>query len=134
MYQGYLVKVGNFIIPMRFMIEKSYNAKVNTLDQDAYNDADGVLQRNVIQQIPKVSFKTLPWTNVDAGFLMSNCRQNFSNQKERKATVSVWVPEYDDYVTQEMYMSDPEFVIGHIDGNTIHYESTQFTFTAYGVR
>ena len=64
---------------------------------------------------------------------MGNIRSNYTIPLERKAMVSAYVPEINDYVTQEMYMSDPQFKIKRIDDatDTVYYEPVRIAFIGY---
>lgn len=133
-YLGYLVKVGNYTIPMDYINIEGYSAKVNTLDEDSYTDNNGVLQRTVIQHIPIVQVELVELDHLEFGGIMQAFRNNYSVDAERRATVSVWVPEYGDYVVQDMYLSDPEIAIKEIDAFTgiITYKPITLKFNGYG--
>lgn len=131
-YQGYLIKVGDFVIPLEFVKEKTYKAKVNTIDEDAYNDNTGYLHRTVIQKIPTVSIETLALNQDEVDMIFNGCRNAYISPKERKAIMSVWVPEFGKYVSQEMYLNDPELTISDIDEGVINYEPFTLTFKGYG--
>lgn len=131
-FNGYLIKIGSYSFPLEYMEEKSYSAKVNTLDLDPYNDTDGVLHRNVIQRVPKVTFKTMPMNNIKFDEIMGNIIANYKIEKERKATMDVYVPEWGRYERQDMYISDMDIAIDYINGNTVEYSAITFTMTSYG--
>lgn len=134
-FQGYFVKVGNYEFPTRLINAESYQAKVNTLDQDSYTDDFGTLHRTVVQAIPIVSFQTVDWTQTEVDVVMNAFRSQFiGDKRERKALVSAWVPEYGNYVQQYMYMSDPDFSVDYTDGKNVYYEGTTLKFNSYGER
>lgn len=133
-FNGYLLQVGNYEITGAKYIEASqYNVTRNIQDLDSYRDADGVLHRNALDHVPlKVELQTRPnLTNIDIEDFFGSIRNNFTNASERKANVTVYVPEINDYVTQYMYMPDPQFKIRYIKGDTIFYESIRFAFIGY---
>lgn len=131
-FENYLVKVGTYSIPLKYVKEKSYKAKVNTLDLDSHNDANGILHRTVIQKIPVVTIQTLELTESEWNAIWRGMSQNFSIADERRASVSVWVPEWGRYVTQDMYLSDMEITIQEIVNGTIKYNSIQLSWKGYG--
>ena len=133
-FEGYLIKVGEFIIPNNLLQEKSYSAKVNTIDEDSYNDNFGILHRNVIQKIPIVKVNTCEMTQAELEVLMSGIDANLSNSDEQKASVSVWVPRWRRYVTQDMYLSDIDFVIDTIKDGIPQYASFELRFNGYGAQ
>jgi hypothetical protein len=63
--------------------------------------------------------------------LMSNIRRNYTVAKERKAMVTVYVPELSKHMTQDMYLADPEFTIYTVANGRILYMPTKLSFTAY---
>jgi hypothetical protein len=134
-FNGYLFKVGNYEIDgYNYINYSSYNVTWNSQDLDSYRDALGVLHRNALEhKVAKIELETREnLTNDEVATFMGNIRANYTNQVERKATVTVFVPELNDYVTQEMYMSDPQFKIKRIDkNNVIKYEKTRIAFIGY---
>lgn len=134
-FSGYLFKVGNYEIDgYNYINYSSYNVTWNSQDLDSYRDALGVLHRNALEhKVAKIELETREnLTNDEVATFMGNIRANYTNQVERKATVTVFVPELNDYVTQEMYMSDPQFKIKRIDkNNVIKYEKTRIAFIGY---
>ena len=48
-YSGWLLKIGNYIVPMSFMKAESYSPYVNMQDLDDYPDANGYLHRNAVE-------------------------------------------------------------------------------------
>lgn len=131
-FEGYLVKVGSFEIPLEYVSIEGYSAKVNTLDEDSYTDNFGVLNRTVIQRIPIVQIETTELTQAELDDLLGAFRANYSVDAERKATVTAWVPEYGDYVVQDMYLSDPEIAIKEIRDGQIFYKPVTLKFNGYG--
>lgn len=133
-FSGYLLQVGSYqITGENFINEKSYKATVNVQDLDSYRDANGVLHRNALDHAPiKVEISTRPGlNNFEWADFIGTIRNNFTVAKERKAIVTAFIPELNDYVTQEMYMPDPEVTIKTIDGNVIRYESIRLAFIGY---
>lgn len=134
-YQGYLIKVGNYTISSKDYIGADGGFKVirEVQDADSYRDNDGVLHRNALSHVPiKVEFQTRNMlTNREFSELMSNIRANFTSQIERKANVTVYVPELDDYVTQPMYMVQPEPDMYGNYGDEIHYKPCRIAFIGY---
>lgn len=133
-YNGYLIKVGTYEISMkRFIAAESYQVTRNVQDLDSYRDANGVLHRNALEHAPiKVEFTTPAMlTNTEVAELMGAIRNQSTNTVERKYNVSVYVPELDDYVTQDMYMPDPQFQIYGSYDNKLTYKATRIAFIGY---
>lgn len=132
-YQGYLIKVGNYTIPHKYIKANSYNATLIVQDLDSYRDANGVLHREALRhRANKIEFETPAMlTNKQMSEFLSNIRNNYTVPLERKSKVTLYVPELDDYITQEMYMPDPQFSIYGIFKETIYYNPTRIAFIAY---
>lgn len=133
-YSGFLVKVGNYTIPAnRFIKASSYSVTRNIQDLDSYRDANGVLHRTALaHHVHKVEFETPAMlTNTDMAELFGSLRANYTIPEERRALVTVYVPESDSYETQEMYMSDPQFSIYGTYNNSVTYNSVRIAFIGY---
>ena len=71
-------------------------------------------------------------TNTELGTFLGSIQRNYINESERKVLASVYVPELDDYVSQDMYMAEPIIKIRRIDkDNTINYEAVEIKFIGY---
>lgn len=133
-YEGYLVQIGNYKIPMKFIQAENYTVTLNSQDLDSYQDANGNLQRTALNNfVPKVEFQTRPMLTRDQmNELFSNIRANYTNAVERRSTAKIYIPELDSYVTQSVYLSDPEFTIWGIINGKIYYNSLRIAFIGYG--
>lgn len=107
-YQGFLLKIGDYTIPHKYIKADSYSPYVNMQDVEAYTDANGYLHRNAVElKVAKVEFETPAMlTNVTFTELMDNIRANYLDVKSRKILITAYIPEYDDYVTQTGYLAD----------------------------
>lgn len=133
-FEGYLLKVGDYEIPAdKYIKSQSYSVTRNIQDLDSYRDADGVLHRTALDHIPlKVEFETPSMlTNKDVAELFGNIQNNFFVDSERKASVTVYVPELDKYVTQDMYIPDPKFQMYGIFDEVIKYNPIRIAFIGY---
>lgn len=136
-YGGYLVKVGGassgYSIPLSFIKAESYKVTKIIQDLDSYRDADGVLHRNALQHfVIKCEFECVPMlTNTEISTVVNAIEAKFSNEPERKAVVSVYVPESDSYIEQDMYMPDIEYNMYYVDSTSIKYNSVRFAFIGY---
>jgi len=133
-FNGYLLQVGSYqITGENFINEKSYKATLNIQDLDSYRDANGVLHRNALDHVPlKVEINTRPGlNNFEWADFMGTIRANFTVPKERKCVLTAFIPEINDYVTQNVYMPDPEVTIDLIDKNIIKYGSIRLAFIGY---
>ena len=132
-YAGYLIKVGTYTIPLSIIRAETYSPYKSVTDLDSYVDANGELHRNALGHIAyKIEFETIPLlTDVQFGSLMSNLYAQMSNQLERKAEVTAYIPEINDYITQDMYMPDIKPVLYYADGEKVQYNQIRLAFIGY---
>lgn len=136
-YQGFLIKVGEYTIPLNMIQYDSYKPYISVQDLDSYPDANGRLHRTVVRGFmddapAKVEFNTRNnMTNDDFASLMASIHSQFTNVAERKSTVMMFIPEYNDYVTQEMYMPDVQPTINRIIDGVIYYDPIRLAFIGY---
>ena len=132
-YQGYLIKVGSYTIPLNMIAYDTYKVLMSTQDLDSYRDADGVLHRNALShKAYKVEFETKNMlTNAQFATLMSNIRANYIDANEKKVSAMFYVPEIDDYVTAYMYVPDITPQINTVINNVIKYDQIRLAFIGY---
>lgn len=132
-YAGYLIKVGTYTIPLSIIRAETYSPYKSVTDLDSYVDANGELHRNALDHIAyKVEFETIPLlTDVQFGDLMGNLYSQMSNTLERKVSVTAYIPEINDYITQDMYMPDIKPVLYYADGEKVQYNQIRLAFIGY---
>lgn len=138
-FDGRLVQINgspNYVIDAgKFVKAESYKVLYSVTDYDSYRDANGVLHRNAVDhRIAKVEWETPALlTNTEVSELFREISRRYTIPKERKVSATVYIPETDSYVTQEMYMSDPTMQIYHIDKdkNKIQYNSFRIALIGY---
>ena len=132
-YAGYLIKVGTYTIPLSIMRAETYTVFMSITDLDSYVDANGFLHRNALDHIAnKVEFETIPlMDNTQFSSLMANLYAQMTETKERKASVTCYIPEIDDYVTQDMYMPDIKPTLYYADDTKIQYNQVRLAFIGY---
>lgn len=133
-FEGYLLKVGEYEFPLQHIEHKTYSVKKQVILADKFSNANGRTTRDVLDHYTlDVSFNTCAsLTNTDVNEIMTGIRNNYSVEKERKASVTVYVPELDGYVTQDMFLSDPQFnIISITKDNKINYDKIKFQFNGY---
>jgi len=131
-YNGYLIKVGNYSLPLSFIKAETYKVTKCGQDLDSSRDAYGVLHRNALDHFcNKVEFNTIPMRNEQMEVLLANIRSQYTNATEKKANVEVYIPETNSYVTQDMYVPDIEFEIKFANNEYIIYAETRIAFIAY---
>lgn len=124
-YNGYLLKIGSYTIPLKFIRADSYNAYVNMQDVDPWTDADGMLHRNAVDlKALKIEFETVPqMTNKTFEEMMGKIRAQYISEKERTFNVTAYVPETDSYISQKCYLADFTPQIYYADSKIIKYDA-----------
>ena len=131
-FNGYLIKVGTYTVPLSFMRYESYNITHSTLDLDSYRNANGVLSRNALaHKVDKIEFNVPMMTLEQFHSVWDNVVNEYTNATEKKIPVNYFVPETNSYVTANMYVPDIQFTIRNIDGNTINLNETRISFIGY---
>lgn len=131
-YSDFLVKVGNYTIPLGKIKADTYKSVRTVIDLDSYRSADGVLIRNALPHVPyKLEMNLIPMYNTDLQTIIQNIRNNFISSIEKKANVTFYDMETDQYITQEMYMPDINFQIYGIFDGRILYDETTIKFIGY---
>lgn len=132
-YQGYLIKVGDYTIPYKYIKFNTFQSFMSVTDLDSYRDANGVLHRNALSHRPcKCEFETPAMMTTDEfAILMSNIRSQYTIPAERKATCTVFIAEIDDYVTQDMYMPDPQPTFYSANTGKLQMNSCRLAFIGY---
>ncbi len=132
-YSGFLIKVGNYKIPHSWMKAETYSALWSGQDLDSYRDSDGKLHRTALEHfLGKVEFEVPPLkTDKEVSSFLKKIREQYTNKTEKKANVTFYVPELDDYKTQEMYVPDITFTMYSANSEEIKYNSFRLAFIAY---
>jgi hypothetical protein len=135
-YKGYLIKIGNYIFPLSMIKAETYKATNYGQDLDSTRDVNGILHRTALENTaPKVEFETRNMLdNTQVSSIFANIQDNYTNAVEKKASVEVYVPELDKYVTSDMYMADFEPTMYFADEKEIKYLSTRMAWISYGVK
>lgn len=129
-YQGYLIKIGGYIFPHKYIKADSYSAYVNMQDVEPWTDGNGYLHRNPVDlKAFKVEFETPAMlTNKEFTQIMANISSNYTSSSGRIASITAYIPEYDDYVTQLAYLADFTPQIYGIWDGVIKYNPIRFAF------
>ena len=131
-YSGFLLKIGDYTIPHKYIKADSYQAYVNMQDLEPWTDSNGYVHREKTVDLKalKVEFETKPLlTNkeFDEG-LIANIRKQFVKEVGKECYITAYIPEISSYVTQYGYMADFTPQIYRVSGNTIWYDSTRIAF------
>lgn len=104
-YSNFLIEVGTYVIPAKFIKYDSWQSTYETVDFDSYRDADAYLHRNALPSRKiKVEFETPYLYKKDFDELMANIRSQFVSSVEQSALITAYIDEIGDYVTQKCYL------------------------------
>lgn len=133
MYSGFLLKIGDEKFNLKYIKEKTYTAYASVQDLDSYRDADGELRRFPLPHVPiKVEFETKPLTGEQYSEIMAMMKRNYINVLERKLPITAFLPEYNDYITQNAYLVEPQPKVNVVKDNTdVQYDSLRIAFVGY---
>lgn len=129
-YEGYLLVLGDWEFPQKYIAADTYSAYPNMQDVDPWTDADGFSHRNPVKlKALKVEFETRAMlTNTDFANIMQNIRSQYISSIGRMLNVTAYIPEYDDYVTQKAYFADFQPKMYGTYNEIIHYDPIRFAF------
>ena len=134
-YNNYLIKIkgtSDYVIPMQYMIEKTYKGTYSVLDGDSKRNGNGELVRTVMpHKVAHCSVDFRPLSNVEIGSVMSAIQSRYTKASEKKVEASIWVAEINDYVQAEFYIPDIEFTVKKIENGKVLYEQFTLEFIGY---
>lgn len=132
-YNGYLLKAGSTEIPLRYIRYDTYNIQPRQRqDLDPYRDVNGVLHRNVVENMPSViQFNTPTMTSAELQDFLDIIRSNYDSTKERKLSLTYYDMETDSYRSGDFYMAQPSFTIHQILDGKILYDEVTINFIGY---
>ena len=139
--KGYLVKVGAYTVPFKYIKADTYQCVWETVDFDSYRDANGMLHRDAVsdRKIMKVEWETPDMSDTEIGDLLTNIQSQYivtQDSDERKAkacNVTAWMPEAMAYKSDKCYLTaDVNFTIRYADVNGLRYDPIRFAFIGYG--
>lgn len=131
-FSNYLVKVGNYTIPNKYIKYDSWSSTYETVDYDSYRDANGDLHRNAqASRKLKVEFTTPYIRKEDFDALMTGIRTNYISSTEQDAYVTAYIDEIGDYVTQHCYLVNVNAKIQQNSPTGIIYQPIRICFIGY---
>lgn len=127
---GFLIKVGNYTIPLTFIKLESYQASPDQRqDLDSYRDADGYLHRTVLEHTAtKIEFETPYLSFRDMQALIQGIRENYTEEISRTCTLTYYNEETNSYKTGTFYL--PGTMTFQMYNKEI-YAPTRFAFIEY---
>lgn len=131
-YQGYLIKVGGTVFPMKYIRAETYKCTPNQrIDQGSDSDATGVLHRNVLPHTrSKIEFET-PQMLRGADVLAISTLLGLAGNAKRDVTITYWDHESQDYKTGKCYVPDIAYQIMRNKGDDLVYMPIRYAFIEY---
>ena len=131
-FNGYLISSGGERFDDRYVFKESYEIGREYMDLDSFRNANGVLERNVLDHASTViTFETKPMDNYAFSSMMGFFSRHYSVPRERKISLLYYLPEEDSYRSGDFYMATPKPKIHHIWDNVITYSQMQIKLVEY---
>lgn len=132
-YQGYLIKIGNDIFPMKYIVSDSYTSTDNQRTElKAYRNASNYLKRQTSPNFKtKIEFETPPLYLNEMKKIRKLINAGTVNSKERKVKIQYWNTEELRYKRAYMYMPDVDYTVKNSFGNELLYNPIKFSFIEY---
>lgn len=134
-YSGYLIKVGTYEIPFKYINHNTYQCVWSVYDFDSYQDADGETHRDAVsdRRKMKVEFDTPNLSDSELQVLLSAIRSQYLNATAKSCNVTAYMPEEGDYKTDKCQLSSNiVYSIRYADENGLRYNPIHFEFSGYG--
>lgn len=131
---GYLIKVGTYTIPFKYIKADTYSCVWSVVDFDSYRDANGELHRDAVsdRRTMKVEFETPDMSDEEMQTLLSSIKAQFISATAKSCNVTAWMPEEGAYKSDKCYLtSDVNFSIRYADARGIKYNPVRFAFIGY---
>lgn len=138
MYQGWLIKFGEVILPNSYLLEDGWESTPNQrVEIDAYRDANALLHRETSK-----NFKTKLKLNIREMTLEERtalvnviglATLPEQENRERRVRLTYWNDETLEYTTGIFYMADTSYTIHRTDDikRTLEYNSHTISLTEY---
>ncbi len=138
MFEGWLIKFGNVILPNSFILTDGWESTPNQrVEIDAYRDANVLLHRETSE-----NFKTSLTLNIRSMDLVEMtafknviglATLEITSKRERRLSVTYWNDEELTYKTATMYMPDITYSIRTVDeaAKNIEYNSFSIELIEY---
>lgn len=132
-YAGYLVKIGSWIFPLRYIQVDTFDCTPNQhMDIDSNRNTIGVLNRGVMPHtVTKIEFKTVPMDMEDQIELMSNLRGAWiaaGADLEQECDVEYYNMRTNTYDTARVYFPDIQWRIKDATETNILYGPSRVAF------
>ena len=131
-YSNFLIEVGTYVIPDKYLKYDSWQSTYETVDFDSYRDANGYLHRNALADRKiKVEFETPYMYKSDWDELMTNIRSQYVSSVEQSANITAYIDEIGDYVTQKCYLVNVNPKVAQNSPLGIIYQPTRICWIGY---
>lgn len=142
MFEGWLIKFGEVVLPNSFITSKGWKSNPNQrVELNAYRDSSPqvLLHRETAEGTKTKLELTIRSLNLEEREAFDNvlgvATLGFTEKKERKVAVTYWNDDFGihNYTSGVFYMKDPEFIINNINEETkdIEYGEFKLTLTEY---
>lgn len=132
MFDGWLIKFGDVVLPNSFILADGWESVPNQrVEIDAYRDANVLLHRETSENFKTSLTLTIRSMNLEemTAFkaVIGLATLNINDRRERKLMVTYWNDEVLDYRTAIMYMPDVTYSIHTVSEDRRDIEYNSFT-------
>lgn len=132
-YQGYLIKLGDVIFPLKYIVSTTYKSNDNQRTENkAYRDANNLLHRQTSRNHKtKIEFETPTLYLNELEEIKSIVDKALIDRVERKMNITYWNSEEMKYKKATVYMPDPEYIIKSASKDNLIYNGVRMAFIQY---
>lgn len=132
MFNGWLIKFGNVVLPNSFILADGWESTPNQrVELDAYRDANVLLHRETSENFKTSLRLNIRHLNLDEMTALKNviglATLDEINKRQRRVMVTYWNDEDLEYKTAAMYMSDTTYTIQKVSESGKNIEYAPFT-------
>lgn len=142
---NYLIKIkginggADYVLPLKFMNEESYNASVHGQDLDSFTNTNGITERTALKNVKPIAEINLIEGISQTDFythVMKPIQDRYIDEKKKEVKASIFFPEINGYIEigHTWYVPDIEFTIESIDieQKECWYQNIRIAFISNG--
>ena len=132
-FQGYLIKFGNDVFPHDYILYNTYKVTPDrALDMDSSRNANGILERNVLEHTAStLQFDLRPMNGDQQETVTSFINTHLIDAAQKKVNIQYWDPRISGYKSGIFYIPDIEYPIKKIEQNQIYYDKVTLKAIEY---
>lgn len=132
-FQGYLIKFGDDLFPDQCMLYNTYKVTPDrALDMDSTRNANGILERNVLEHTATtLQFDLRPMNGDEQEIVTTFINTHLLDPAQKKVYIEYWDPRISGYKSGEFYIPDIDYPIKKIESTQIYYDKVTLKMIEY---